>query len=229
MLIRELPDSHNFVHISTALFGFGPSLCQREHTCSESIKHLRDGAVENAVRYAANAFGPVQASMQEDYSFLPLEFQPSCALFPMQELLEACLKDPLIQAAASTAYSTPEQALPSSPLIAKLRFLVLKNLAALLGQRDDTAMRGLQLYCQALCLEDDSVVLWQQMGTLVRLAYVHRRCYAVTAQHTRLSYLARLAYQLVAYAAVHCALCLMSSGVHCDSTLPADLVPMPVV
>ena len=55
----------------------------------------------------------------------------------------------------------------TTPLVVKLRFLSLKNLAGLLAKKDDTAPKGLQLYCQALWMEDDSAILWQQMGTLV--------------------------------------------------------------
>lgn len=87
----------------------------------------------------------------------------------LQELLEALLQHPLIEAAGSSEATASD--IPVSPLLVKLRFLVLKNLAALLSKHDATdelsAQRALQLYCQALALEDDSLILWQQMGTLV--------------------------------------------------------------
>ena len=86
----------------------------------------------------------------------------------LQELLEGVLSDPVIQASApGYAALATTQRVPTSPLVAKLRFLALKNLAALLARTDCTAERALELYCLALAMEDDNVVLWQQMGTLV--------------------------------------------------------------
>lgn len=82
-------------------------------------------------------------------------------------MLKALLQDHFLDAAGNPSAAD----FPVSPLLSKLRFLVLKNLAALLSREgaagDESAQRGLELYCQALAMEDDSVMLWQQMGTLV--------------------------------------------------------------
>lgn len=52
----------------------------------------------------------------------------------------------------------------------QLKHLALKNLAALLAEGDESAMRALQLYGQALLLDDGDAVVWNRMGTLVSLA-----------------------------------------------------------
>lgn len=53
-------------------------------------------------------------------------------------------------------------------LSTQMRFLTLKNLAALLAGSDVTAPRALRLYAAALQLDAGDVVLWHRMGTLVR-------------------------------------------------------------
>ena len=80
-----------------------------------------------------------------------------------QNILEALLEEPLLK----------DTSLASA---AQLRYLVLKNLAALLADTADAddasaaaaAMRAVQLYGQALLLDDGDAVVWNRMGTLVR-------------------------------------------------------------
>ena len=86
----------------------------------------------------------------------------------VQELLEEVISDPVIEASAPGPSGQAPTA-HTTPLIIRLRFLSLKNLAGLLARSDDTAFTALQLYCHALCMEDDRALLWQQMGTLVRI------------------------------------------------------------
>lgn len=57
-----------------------------------------------------------------------------------------------------------------------MRFLTLKNLAALLAGSDVTAPRALRLYAAALQLDAGDVVLWHRMGTLVRPYAARWRC-----------------------------------------------------
>ncbi len=76
--------------------------------------------------------------------------------------MEALLEEPLLK----------DTLLASA---AQLRYLVLKNLAALLADTADAddaraalaAMRAMQLYGQALLLDDGDAVVWNRMGTLV--------------------------------------------------------------
>lgn len=53
-------------------------------------------------------------------------------------------------------------------LISQVRFLVLKNLAAVLAEDDSTAADALKLYGEAAQLDNGDIVLWNRMGTLVR-------------------------------------------------------------
>ncbi len=55
----------------------------------------------------------------------------------------------------------------SAASAAQLRYLVLKNLANLLASDDAAAARALQLFAQALMLDDGDAVVWNHMGTLV--------------------------------------------------------------
>lgn len=80
---------------------------------------------------------------------------------PVQEVFEALLEEPLLM----------DTSLASA---AQLRYLVLKNLALLLtnssaDQETSSAAadRALQLYGQALLLDDGDAVVWNRMGTLV--------------------------------------------------------------
>ncbi|KAK9806174.1 hypothetical protein WJX72_004313 [[Myrmecia] bisecta] len=78
-----------------------------------------------------------------------------------QALLEGLLLEPLVQAAEPGS-----EVVSSSALGQHLRFLVLKNLAGLLAEADETAEAGLQLYGEALSLDQGDVVLWKRMGIL---------------------------------------------------------------
>lgn len=51
----------------------------------------------------------------------------------------------------------------------QIRHLLLKNLATLLADTDDSAKRALKLYAQALLLDDGDAVVWNRMGTLVSM------------------------------------------------------------
>ena len=83
-------------------------------------------------------------------------------MFHAQEAFEALLLEPLLQ----------DTALASA---AQLRYLVLRNLATLLADAVPAdgaaaaalALRALQLYGQALLLDDGDAVVWNRMGTLV--------------------------------------------------------------
>jgi hypothetical protein len=77
----------------------------------------------------------------------------------MQVALEVLLGDPLLAVPRSGGRPA---------LAAQVRFLVLKNLAALLAGRDATARRAVALYVEALQLDAGDVVLWHRTGTLVR-------------------------------------------------------------
>ena len=55
----------------------------------------------------------------------------------------------------------------------QLKHVILKNLAALLAEADDSAMRALQLYGEALLLDDGDAVVWNRMGTLVSALSLH--------------------------------------------------------
>ena len=86
----------------------------------------------------------------------------------LQKLLEAVVSDPVVEASSQAAPGkAAATAASTTPLILRLRFLSLKNLAGLLAKDDDTAFRALRLYCHALHMENDRALLWQQMGTLV--------------------------------------------------------------
>lgn len=77
----------------------------------------------------------------------------------MQAAFEVLLQEPLL--------ATPRKVgRPTLP--AQVRFLALKNLAALLAADDATAPRALELYAEALRLDAGDVVLWHRMGVLVR-------------------------------------------------------------
>ncbi|KAK9841857.1 hypothetical protein WJX81_007591 [Elliptochloris bilobata] len=71
--------------------------------------------------------------------------------------LDALLKEPLLATPAKGGW-------PALP--AQVRFLALKNLAALLAVDDATAPRALRLYAEALRLDAGDVVLWHRLGTL---------------------------------------------------------------
>ena len=77
----------------------------------------------------------------------------------MQAAFEALLQEPLLAAPCKVGRPT---------LPAQVRFLALKNLAALLAPDDATAPRALQLYVEALRLDAGDVVLWHHTGVLVR-------------------------------------------------------------
>ena len=49
-----------------------------------------------------------------------------------------------------------------------MRFLVLKNLAAVLAEEPGSAEKALGLYGDAAQLDGGDIVLWNRMGTLVR-------------------------------------------------------------
>ena len=53
------------------------------------------------------------------------------------------------------------------PLL-QVRFLVLKNLAAVLAEEDGSAGEALALYGEAAALDGGDIVLWNRMGTLAR-------------------------------------------------------------
>ena len=93
----------------------------------------------------------------------------------MQEVFEALLAEPLL---ADTSLASAAQ----------LRYLVLKNLALLLTNASGdpeiwliAADRALQLYGQALLLDDGDAVVWNRMGTLVGPACGHSAL--LTASH----------------------------------------------
>lgn len=50
----------------------------------------------------------------------------------------------------------------------QVRFLVLKNLAAVLAEEPGSAEEALRLYGDAAQLDGGDIVLWNRMGTLVR-------------------------------------------------------------
>lgn len=79
-----------------------------------------------------------------------------------QAALEGLLQEPSLSAEATTVSSG------GSASALQLRFLVLKNLAALLAEDDSSAAEALRLYGEAAALEQDDVILWNRMGTLVR-------------------------------------------------------------
>ena len=85
--------------------------------------------------------------------------QTSVQVVTAQAAFEALLQEPLL-------------AVPSKPgrptLPMQVRFLALKNLAALLAAVDATAPRALKLYAEALRLDAGDTVLWHRMGVLVR-------------------------------------------------------------
>ncbi|CAL8466575.1 g6111 [Coccomyxa elongata] len=74
-------------------------------------------------------------------------------------LFEALLVDPMLAEGSKDG----ELAMASAK---QIRHLVLKNLAALLADTDDSAKRALKLYAQALLLDDGDAVVWNRMGTL---------------------------------------------------------------
>ena len=49
---------------------------------------------------------------------------------------------------------------------------MLKNLAAVLAAEEGTAAQALGLYGQAAMLDGGDIVLWNRMGTLVRVCIV---------------------------------------------------------
>jgi hypothetical protein len=79
--------------------------------------------------------------------------------------LEGLLDDPILEVLAEGADGQKRGR--GTALGAQLRFLVLKNLAALLAARDEDAPHALELYAQALSLDQEDIVLWNRMGTLV--------------------------------------------------------------
>jgi hypothetical protein len=84
-----------------------------------------------------------------------------CGLVLCQAAFESLLAEPLLAVSErkrSTLMASASQ----------LKYLVLKNLALLLAETDETAMRALQLYAQALLLDDGDPVVWNRMATLVR-------------------------------------------------------------
>lgn len=76
-----------------------------------------------------------------------------------QAAFEALLQEPLLAMPSKVGRPT---------LPAQVRFLALKNLAALLAADDATAPRALELYAEALRLDAGDTVLWHRMGVLVR-------------------------------------------------------------
>ncbi len=52
----------------------------------------------------------------------------------------------------------------------QVRFLVLKNLAAILAAAMETAPEALRLYGEAAMLDGGDIVLWNRLGTLVSAA-----------------------------------------------------------
>ena len=77
----------------------------------------------------------------------------------VQAAFEALLQEPLLAVPSKAGRPT---------LPALVRFLALKNLAALLAADDATAPRALELYAEALRLDAGDTVLWHRMGVLVR-------------------------------------------------------------
>ncbi len=81
-----------------------------------------------------------------------------------QALFEALLLDPMLAERSTEG----ELAMASAK---QIRHLVLKNLATLLADTDDSAKRALKLYAQALLLDDGDAVVWNRMGTLVSMLF----------------------------------------------------------
>ncbi|CAA7407719.1 unnamed protein product [Spirodela intermedia] len=76
-----------------------------------------------------------------------------------RELLEAVLKDPLVTGAVGSNASDSH--------LLQLRFLTLKNLAAVFLQQGATHYdNALQCYLQAVEIDDKDPVVWNQLGTL---------------------------------------------------------------
>ena len=83
-----------------------------------------------------------------------------------QDAFEALLVEPLLA-------ESNEGAGLSMASAKQLKHVIFKNLAALLAESDESAMRALQLYGQALLLDDGDAVVWNRMGTLVSVHSLH--------------------------------------------------------
>lgn len=93
----------------------------------------------------------------------------------MQAAFEDLLVEPLL--AVSDGQATNMRMASAR----QLKYLVLKNLALLLAEADETAERALQLYGQALLLDDGDSTIWNKMGTLVSmLPYNCRTLWKIT-------------------------------------------------
>ncbi len=56
--------------------------------------------------------------------------------------------------------------------MSQIRYLATKNLAGLLAPADASAHEALDLYCSAAEMDQDDVVLWNRLGTLVSVGLV---------------------------------------------------------
>jgi len=79
---------------------------------------------------------------------------------PVQVILDACLEEEPVQAAANLALN-PTQTMR------QLRFLILRNKADVLARDDTTALAALQLYHESLGMDGGDASLWYRKGILV--------------------------------------------------------------
>lgn len=78
----------------------------------------------------------------------------------MQDLLNGLLEEETVQNAASASSSATQA-------MRQVRHLILRNKADILGKEDKTANKALQLYQEALGIDNNDASLLNKMGTLV--------------------------------------------------------------